>query len=60
VLVAAFCGDELGPQRHLFNAAPMVLDRCTEVREGKMPSPAHRMRALHRVIDRPLIKMQMG
>ena len=36
----------------------MVLDRCKEVREGKMPSPARRMRALPRVIA-ALIKMRM-
>jgi hypothetical protein len=46
VLVAAFCGDELGSQRHLFDAAPTMLDPCTEVREGKMPSPKRETRAL--------------
>lgn len=58
MLVAAFCGDELGLRRRLFGAALIVLDRFGEVREGSMPSPARRMRALLRVVDR-LIKMQM-
>lgn len=56
VLVAAFCGGELLP--HLFDA-PVLLEPCREVREGRMPSPARRMRALPRVDDRRLIKMQM-
>src|SRR5262249_32786797 len=59
VLVAAFCGDELGPERRLFTAVPTMLDPFTEVREGRMPSPARTMRALPRVVDRHLTKIQM-
>src|SRR4030095_5442682 len=58
MLAAAFCGDELEPGRCLFAAAPIVLDRRGEVREGRMPSPARRMRALPRVVYRRVIENQ--
>jgi len=39
--------------------ASTVLDRCEEVREDRMPSPARGTRALPGVVDRRVIKMQM-
>ena len=58
MLVAAFSGDELGWGERLFGAALIVLERFGEGREGKMPSPARKMRALPRVIEPTLIRMQ--
>jgi hypothetical protein len=59
VLVAAFWGDELGPERRLFTGVPTMLDPFKEVREGRMPSPARGMRVLPGVARCALIKMQM-